>query len=209
MFKVDIHTHILPKNLNKVTGKFSDSRFLTIGHVDEASAMLKKDGTEFRKVDCNCWNQKERIKDCDNTQVDMQVLSTLPALFSYWAKDDECFLLSQFLNDHIAQICREESHKFIGIGTIPMQNVDYAIKEMDRCISKLNLLGIEMGSNINGENLSNEKFQPIFEHAEKLGCSILVHPWEMMGQGDIQKYWLPWLVGMPAETSRAICSIIF
>ena len=209
MFKVDIHTHILPENLNKVTGKFSDSRFLTIDRVDDTSAMLKKDGIEFRKVDCNCWNHKARIKDCDDTQIDMQVLSTLPALFSYWAKDDECFVLSQFLNDHIAQICKEESHKFIGIGTIPMQNVDYAIKEMDRCISNLNLLGIEMGSNINGENLSNKKFQPIFEHAEKLDCSILVHPWEMMGQGDIQKYWLPWLVGMPAETSRAICSIIF
>ena len=80
---------------------------------------------------------------------------------------------------------------------------------MDRCIRKLNLPGIEIGSNINSENLSNGKFQPIFEHAEKLGCSIFIHPWEMMGQGDIQKYWLPWLVGMPAETSRAICSIIF
>ena len=104
MFKVDIHTHILPKNLNKVTGKFSDSRFLTIDRVDDTSAMLKKDGIEFRKVDCNCWNHKARIKDCDDTQVDMQVLSTLPVLFSYWAKDDECLVLSQFLNDHIAQI---------------------------------------------------------------------------------------------------------
>ena len=51
MFKVDIHTHILPENLNKVTGKFSDSRFLTIGHIDDTSAMLTKDGTEFREVD--------------------------------------------------------------------------------------------------------------------------------------------------------------
>jgi predicted TIM-barrel fold metal-dependent hydrolase len=59
------------------------------------------------------------------------------------------------------------------------------------------------------ENLSSEKFHPIFEHAEKLGSSIFVHPWEMMGQIDMEKYWLPWLVGMPAETSRAICSIIF
>ena len=72
-----------------------------------------------------------------------------------------------------------------------------------------NKTGIEIGSNVNGENLSDEKFHPIFEHAEKIGCSIFVHPWEMMGQGDMQKYWLPWLVGMPAETSRAICSIIF
>jgi aminocarboxymuconate-semialdehyde decarboxylase len=80
---------------------------------------------------------------------------------------------------------------------------------MDRIVNKLKLPGIEIGSNVNGENLSKEKFHPIFEHAEKIGCSIFVHPWEMMGQDEMQKYWLPWLVGMPAETSRAICSLIF
>ncbi|SVB99010.1 uncharacterized protein METZ01_LOCUS251864, partial [marine metagenome] len=95
------------------------------------------------------------------------------------------------------------------IGTIPMQNTNYAIQEMDRCINDLNLPGIQIGSNVNGKNLSCEKFQPIFDHAEKIGCSIFIHPWEMMGMADMQKYWLPWLVGMPAETSRAICSIIF
>ena len=209
MFKIDIHTHILPENLNDVTGKFTDSRFLTIDPVYKTSAMLKKDGKSFRKVDCNCWNHQARINDCDYTKVNMQVLSTLPVLFSYWAQDDECLALSQFLNNHIAHICREEPQRFIGLGTIPMQNTDMAISEMERCVNELKFPGIEIGSNINGENLSSEKFHPIFEHAEKLGSSIFVHPWEMMGQKDMEKYWLSWLVGMPAETSRAICSIIF
>ena len=209
MFKIDIHTHILPENLNDVTGKFTDSRFLKIDPVDETSSMLKKDGKSFRKVDCNCWNHQARINDCDYTKVNMQVLSTLPVLFSYWAQDDECLALSQFLNNHIAHICRQEPQRFIGLGTIPMQNIDYAIKEMDRCINDLKLSGIILGSNINGENLSNEKFNPVFEHAEQLRCSIFIHPWEMMGASEMKKYWFPWLVGMPAETSRAICSLIF
>ena len=209
MFKIDIHTHILPENLNEITEIFSDPRFLILKPIDDVSAMLKKDGMEFRKVDCNCWNHKVRIEECDNNKINLQVLSTLPVLFSYWAQDDECLFLSKFLNDHIVQICREEPQRFIGLGTIPMQNTDMAISEMDRCINELKFPGIEIGSNINGKNLSSKKFQPIFEHAEKIGCSIFVHPWEMMGQKDIQKYWLPWLVGMPAETTRAICSIIF
>jgi len=209
LFKIDIHTHILPENLNDVTGQFIDSRFLKIDPIDETSAMLKKDGKSFRKVDCNCWNHQARINDCDYTKVNMQVLSTLPVLFCYWAKDDDCLALSQFLNDHIMQICRQEPQRFIGLGTIPMQNTDMAISEMERCVNELKFPGIEIGSNINGENLSSEKFQPIFEHAEKIGCSIFVHPWEMMGQANMEKYWLPWLLGMPAETSRAICSIIF
>ena len=209
MFKIDIHTHILPENLNEVSRRFSDSRFLQIDLLDDRSAMLKKDGKAFRNVDCNCWNYKIRIEESDKIHVDIQVLSTIPVLFSYWAEDNDCLTLSQFLNDHIAEICREEPHRFIGLGTIPMQNTEMAISEMDRCINELNLRGIEIGSNINGENLSAEKFHSVFEHAEKLGCSIFIHPWEMMGEENMKKYWLPWLVGMPAETSRAICSIIF
>ena len=209
MFKIDIHTHILPENLNEVTSKFSDPRFLKINHIDDLSAMLEIDGSAFRKVDCNCWNYKVRIQECNDTQVNIQVLSTIPVLFSYWAKDTECLTLSQFINDHIARIVQNAPERFIGIGSIPMQNTDYAIKEMDRCINDLNFSGIEIGSNINGKNLSSEFFSPVFEHAEKLGCSIFIHPWEMMGQADMEDYWLPWLVGMPAEMSRAICSIIF
>ena len=209
MFKIDIHTHILPENLNEVTNSFSDPRFLRMELIDDQSAMLKKDGEAFRKVDCNCWNHQKRIQECDTTRVDVQVLSTIPVLFSYWAKDDEGLMLSRFLNDHIAKVVRNAPKRFIGLGTVPMQNIDLAIEEMDRCITKLNLPGIEIGSNVNGRNLSEAEFQPIFEHAEKIGCAIFVHPWDMMGQADMQKYWLPWLVGMPAETSRAICSIIF
>ena len=209
MFKIDIHTHILPENLNEVTNSFSDPRFLRMELIDDQSAMLKKDGEAFRKVDCNCWNHQKRIQECDTTRVDVQVLSTIPVLFSYWAKDDEGLMLSRFLNDHIAKVVRNAPKRFIGLGTVPMQNIDLAIEEMDRCITELNLPGIEIGSNVNGRNLSEAEFQPIFEHAEKIGCTIFVHPWEMMGQADMQKYWLPWLVGMPAETPRAICSIIF
>ena len=177
--------------------------------IDDQSAMLKKDGVAFRKVDCNCWNHQKRIQECDSTSVDVQVLSTIPALFSYWAKDDEGLALSRFLNDHISEVVRKTPNRFIGLGTIPMQNTDLAIEEMDRIVNELKFPGIEIGSNVNNENLSEKEFHPIFEHAEKIGCSIFIHPWDMMGQDDMQKYWLPWLVGMPAETSRAICSIIF
>ena len=69
--------------------------------------------------------------------------------------------------------------------------------------------GLEIGSNINGRNLSDPVFEPFWQAAEELGCSLFVHPWEMMGEKDMQKYWLPWLVGMPAETARAISSMIF
>ena len=209
MFKIDIHTHILPENLNEITDTFSDPRFLRMDIIDDKTAMLKKDGTAFRQVDCNCWSPQKRIEYCNTKKVDVQVLSTIPVLFSYWAKDNEGLILSMFLNNHIAESVKNEPNRFIGLGTVPMQNPNMAIAEMDRIVNELKFPGIEIGSNVNGKNLSEENFHPIFEHAEKIGCSIFVHPWEMMGQTEVQKYWLPWLIGMPAETSRAICSLIF
>src|SRR6476619_2679048 len=80
---------------------------------------------------------------------------------------------------------------------------------MERCVKELKLPGLEIGSNINGANLSDQKFFPFYKRAEELGCALFIHPWEMMGESKMQRYWLPWLVGMPAETSRAICSLIF
>jgi len=87
--------------------------------------------------------------------------------------------------------------------------MDLAIREMERCVRELKMPGLEIGSNINGRNLSDPMFEPFWKAAEELGCALFVHPWEMMGENDMQKYWLPWLVGMPAETARAIASMIF
>jgi aminocarboxymuconate-semialdehyde decarboxylase len=89
-----------------------------------------------------------------------------------------------------------------------MQDPSLAIKELERCKS-IGLKGIQIGSNVNQKNLGEPEFYDIFKACEQLGMCVFVHPWEMMGEKEMQKYWLPWLVGMPAETTRAICSLIF
>jgi aminocarboxymuconate-semialdehyde decarboxylase len=76
-------------------------------------------------------------------------------------------------------------------------------------VKELGFAGVQIGSHVGERNLSDPALFPFFEAAEKLGAAVFVHPWEMMGEAQMQKYWLPWLVGMPAETSRAICSLIF
>lgn len=206
--KIDIHTHIMPSTMPNWTRKFGYGEFIHLEHRNCQACMMKGDKL-FRVVDENCFDDKARIKDMDQTQVSMQVLSTIPVLFNYWAKASDGHETSRFFNDHIAETVSRQPSRFIGLGTVPMQDVDLAIKEMQRCVNELKLPGIELGSNINGKNLSEKEFFPFYEEAEKLGCAIFIHPWEMMGQQDMQRYWLPWLVGMPAETSRAICSLIF
>ena len=170
--------------------------------------MIKGDKV-FREIEQNCWDPGVRMKEMDMTEVGMQVLSTIPVLFNYFAKPEHALETSRFFNDHIAGCVNDHPTRFMGIGTVPMQDIDTAIKEMERCVTELKMPGLEIGSNINTKNLSDESFAPFWEAAEQLGCCIFVHPWEMMGEKEMAKYWLPWLVGMPAETSRAICSMIF
>ncbi|MBI3235762.1 MAG: amidohydrolase [Bacteroidetes bacterium] len=89
-----------------------------------------------------------------------------------------------------------------------MQDVDLSIQELERC-KKIGLPGVEIGSHIEDKNLDDTSFFPLWAAAQDLNMSIFVHPWDMMGQQKMNKFFLPWLVGMPAETSLAICSMIF
>jgi aminocarboxymuconate-semialdehyde decarboxylase len=198
----------MPDKMPNWVKKFGYGEFIHLEHRNCKACMMKGDKL-FREVEENCFKEEVRLKEMDETDVTIQVLSTIPVLFNYWAKADDGLETSRFFNDHIAECVMKEPNRFIGIGTVPLQDIDLSIKEMERCVKELKMPGLEIGSNINGKNLSEKEFFPFYEAAEKLGCALFVHPWEMMGEKEMQKYWLPWLVGMPAETSRAICSMIF
>jgi aminocarboxymuconate-semialdehyde decarboxylase len=207
--KIDIHTHVLPENWPNLGEKYGYGGFVHLEHHKPNCARMMIDGKSFREIQVNCWDPDIRIKECNQHRVDVQVLSTVPVMFSYWAKPADALDLSRFLNDHIAGVVAAYPQRFAGLGTVPMQEPNLAIKELERCVKELNLTGIEIGTNVNGRNLNEEKFFPIFQAAEELEAAIFVHPWDMVGKERMQKYWLSWLVGMPAETCLAICSMIF
>ncbi len=162
----------------------------------------------FREIRENCWDPTVRIEEYAQFNTQVQVVCTIPVMFSYWAKPADCLDLSKFLNDDLAALIKNYPKNYLALGTIPMQDSELAIQELERC-KEIGLQGIQIGSNINDLNLNEPRFYPIFEACEKLDMPVMVHPWNMMGQKEMQRYWLPWLVGMPAETTRAICSMIF
>jgi aminocarboxymuconate-semialdehyde decarboxylase len=209
MLKIDIHTHIIPQNLPDLKKKYGYGGFISLDHHAPCRAKMMIDGKFFREIQDNCWSPEARIKECDHHHTQVQVLSTIPVMFSYWAKPQDTLDLSKYLNDHIAEIVQRYPTRFVGLGTIPMQDPDMAARELERCMS-IGLAGVQIGSHVVDDwNLGSLALFPVYETAERLGAAIFVHPWDMAGQERMQRYWLPWLLGMPTETAMAICSMIF
>ena len=207
--RIDIHTHILPEHIPDLHKRYGYGDWVRLDHHCDCRARMYQGSKFFREVEENCYRGPPRVADCDAANVTVQVLSTVPVMFSYWAKAEDCLDLSVFLNDHIHSLVSAHPTRFLGLCTIPMQDATLAIRELTRCMALGSFVGVQIGSHVNDLPLSDESLFPIFEACERLGACVFVHPWDMAGAQLMSKYWLPWLVGMPAETSFAICSFIF
>ncbi len=216
--KIDLHTHILPHDWPDLDAQYGYSGFVRLDHYKPCCARMMVGNRVFREITDNVWDPKRRIEECDRAGVSMQVLSTVPVMFSYWAKPADGLDLSRRLNDHIAQVVRDHPTRFAGLATIPLQDPELAARELERSVRDLGLRGVQIGTHVdanehcednNCRNLDDASLDAVWSAAEQLGAAIFVHPWDMVGKERMPKYWLPWLVGMPAETSLAICSMMF
>src|SRR5438067_3803179 len=203
--KIDLHTHILPPDWPDLRDRYGYGGFVQLEHHGPGCARMVIDGQSFREIEATCWDPDARLADCARHAVDVQVLSTVPVMFSYWAKPRDTLDLARLLNDHIAEVVRTHPNRFVGLGTLPMQDADLAVPELERCVRDLGLAGVQIGSHVNSKNLDHPDLFPVLAAAERLGAAVFVPPWRMLGRERREKYWLGWRVGMPAETVLALC----
>lgn len=199
---IDLHSHLLPERLPEMGPGFP----VLAGDGDKRDIMI--DGRFFRSVSRTAFDMNHRIAAYAEKGVQVQVVCTVPVMFSYHLPAEPAARFSRFLNDHIADQQRARPDRVIALGTLPLQDTARAIAEAEHC-RELGLPGVQIGSNVNNRNLDDAELFEVFSACHGLGLALLVHPWNMMGKEVMPDYWLPWLVGMPAELSRAICCMIF
>jgi len=206
--RIDVHTHILPPSWPDLRARFGYGGWPQLESLGAGRARIVIDARVFREIGDDCWDPVRRLEDCDRTGVGLQVLSTVPVMFAYDKPAADAASVARLLNDHLAEVVADRPDRFAGLGTIPLQEADLAIAELERCVRQLGLAGVQIGTHVGERDLDDPAIEAVLVAAEALGAAVFVHPWDMLAPERMTRHWLPWLVGMPAELALAIASVV-
>ena len=150
-----------------------------------------------------------RLKDMDEMDVDVQVLSPSPAQYYYWADRDLAAQIVETHNNDIAAACRARPDRFLGLGNVALQHPELAAAQLRSCMRDLGMVGVEISSSVEGRELADPVFDPFWHAAEELGAIVFIHPLGTSAWPRLNKYYLTNVIGQPLETEIALSHLIF
>ncbi len=205
---IDIHTHIMPPQWENLAAKFGIAGWPSVIQHGSCEADIMLGGRKFRTVTDQAFAPQRRIQDMDRESVRRQMISPIPILLCYWGAPQATAEFARIQNDHIAQVVAAHPERFIAAGTVAMQAPDLAIPELER-LKQLGFPAIEIGAHVNGKDLDDPGVVAILQAAEALDLAVFVHPQgPSIGEERMKQYYLPFMVGYPADTSLAIARLI-
>ena len=205
---IDIHTHVVPENFPAYAGKGRDVPWpaMTEAHACHRHVMIS--GKLYRTVADGAWSVPRRIEAMGAMRVARQAVSPMPELLSYWLPLEDSKTMIRYLNEQIAAMIALAPERFIGLGAVPLQDVDSAILELDFILKSLHFAGVEIASHVNGVSIGDARFEPFFAAAESIGAAIFVHALRPAGQDRIVGAFAEQAVCFPGDIALAAASMI-
>jgi aminocarboxymuconate-semialdehyde decarboxylase len=152
-----------------------------------------------------------RLADMDRMGIDIQAVSPAPNQLVYWSDAEQGVQIAHMVNDRLADIVGRWPKRFVALGTVPLQNVDLAVAELDRCVKQLGMRGIEILPNVNGQDLTDPRLglEKFFARAEDLGIVLFMHPLGFTQGERLRDHYFNNVIGNPMETTIAASHLIF
>ena len=205
---IDIHCHVVPESFPAYAGRNANVPWPSMADAHACHKHVMISGKVYRTVSDGCWSVPRRIEDMGRMQVTRQAISPMPELLSYWLPLDDAKVMIRYLNDQIAAMIERAPDRFVGLGAVPLQDTDAAIRELVHCVNTLKFSGVEIASHVNGTSIGDPRFEPFFAEAEKLGAAIFVHALRPAGQDRIVGAFIEQAVCFPGDIGLAAASMI-
>ncbi len=206
---IDTHTHVLADATIKLLQKEIPKLGLKLAPYDADNATIEVAGVPYKPFPRGGHDIARRLADMDATEVDMHVLSVSPQTWLYSQEPAVGAAAAALQNEEIARHCKEHPDRFAGIATLPMQAPQMAADELRRAMTKLGLHGAMIASNVNGKNLDDPSFEPLWAAAAELDAFLMIHPGNVAGADRLRSYYLGNLIGNPLDTTIAAACLIF
>lgn len=205
---IDIHTHIVPENFPAYAGKGRDVPWPAMAEAHACHRHVMISGKVYRTVADGSWSVPRRIEAMGAMRVARQALSPMPELLSYWLPLEDGKALIRYLNEQIAEMIALAPQRFIGLGAVPLQDIDSALRELEFTVKNLKFAGVEIASHVNGVSIGDARFEPFFAEAERIGAAIFVHALRPAGQDRIVGAFAEQAVCFPGDIALAAASMI-
>jgi len=206
--RIDVHTHVVPENFPPYRGSGRDIPWPSMAEAHACHRHVMISGKVYRTVSDGCWSVPRRVEDMNGMRVARQALSPMPELLSYWLPLEDAKVLVRHLNEEIAAMVERAPQRLVGLGAVPLQDLQSAVEELEYVVKSLKFSGVEIASHVNGTSIGAPQFEPFFAAAEEMGAAIFVHPLRPAGQDRIVGPFSDQAVCFPGDIALACASMI-
>ena len=205
---IDVHTHVVPENFPPYRGSGRDIPWPSMAEAHACHRHVMISGKVYRTVSDGCWSVPRRVEDMNGMRVARQALSPMPELLSYWLPLEDAKVLVRHLNEEIAAMVERAPQRLVGLGAVPLQDLQSAVEELEYVVKSLKFSGVEIATHVNGTSIGAPQFEPFFAAAEEMGAAIFVHPLRPAGQDRIVGPFSDQAVCFPGDIALACASMI-